>query len=417
MTLPNLIADVRDDVAHAEQAVRLRAALYEAELRHPGLRARFEALAERAHNEAAAVLDGQLAHTELGDVAGAWAKLRADVLRLEHKLPASPVGAWRGYVAPDGALWGVGRYEQLDLGWTEALIHWLENHDHRAPFVTQPAVIDIPDRVRIGIVGDWGTGFWSADAGPRKVRDAMAADGADINIHLGDVYYAGTTSQESDNLVELWPGGKLLSLTLNSNHEMYDGARSYYQQALGSRVFGAQRGCSYFALRNASWLIIGLDSAYHATGDLYMDGALDASQGAFLARLDAAAGGRRTMVMTHHLGAGLTGVAPTALWQQVVTALGKPPDVWYWGHAHNSAIYAPLDGCAIRCIGHGAVPYGGASMLAGLPSVQWYETQTAGDPVLPPRVLNGYLRATLDGAALREEAIGEDGSVRWHGAG
>src|SRR3954449_5394452 len=73
MTLPNLIADVRDEVAHAEQAVRLRAALYEAELRHPGLRARFEALAERAHNEASAVLDGQLAHTELGDIAGAWA--------------------------------------------------------------------------------------------------------------------------------------------------------------------------------------------------------------------------------------------------------------------------------------------------------------------------------------------------------
>ena len=413
LTFANLLAPVRDEAFHAEQSVRLRAALYAAELRHPGLQDRVEALLARAHAEATAVLDGQLPHTELADIAGGWASLRADVARLEHRLPAVRAGEWSGYVSRDGSLWGIGRYEQLDPGWTEALIHWLENHDHPAPFIVEPAVIDIPDRVRVCMVGDWGTGYWAADAGPKKVRDAMLADDADIAIHLGDVYYAGSESQEHDNFVSLWPAGKLASLALNSNHEMYDGARAYYQKALGSPTFAAQRGCSYFALRNTNWLIVGLDSAYHATGDLYMDGAIDPTQGAFLARLAASAGNRRVIVLSHHLGLDLTGVAPTALWQQVVTCLGRAPDVWYWGHAHNSAIYAPFKGCAARCIGHGAIPYGEAAMLAELPSVAWFETQLAGDPALPLRVLNGYLRATLSGPTLLEEAVGEDRSVRW----
>ena len=410
----NLLSPVRDEAFHIEQSVRLRAALYAADVHHPGLEDRFEALLARAHTEATAVLAGRMEHTELADVAGGWASLRADVARLEHQLSGSRTGDWCGYVAGDGTLWGVGRYEQLDAGWIEALIHGLENHDQRAPFVVEPVVVDIPDRVRICIVGDWGTGYWSADPGPKKVRDAMFADDADITIHLGDVYYAGSESQERDNFVTLWPAGKLASLALNSNHEMYDGARAYYEKALKSNTFSTQRGCSYFALRNANWLIIGLDSAYHATGDLYMNGAIDATQGAFLARLAASAGSRRLMVLSHHLAVDLTGAMPTALWQQVVTCLGRVPDVWYWGHAHNAVIYAPFKGCAMRCIGHGAIPYGKASMLMGLPSVQWFETQAAGDPAVPPRVLNGYMRATLSGSALLEEAIGEDRSVRWH---
>lgn len=413
MSILSGLSSIVHDATKAERALRLRAALYHADTRTPGLADRLEAVLARAHAEAAAVLDGKAERTDLADLADAWSHLRSDVDGLEKKLPAAlPI-----HVGADGTLWGIGRYLQLDPGWTEALIHWLENHDHPAPFATAPQTITLPDTLRIGVVGDWGTGFWTAGTGPERVRDLLAADRMDVNIHLGDVYYAGSADEERAKFIDLWPAGSLHSFTLNSNHEMYDGARSYYGEALAAGgACAAQRGTSYFAAQNNHWVIVGLDSAYHATGDLYMDGAIDASQGAFLARVAAAAGSRKIIVMTHHLGLDLTGRTPTALWQQVANALGRAPDLWYWGHAHNGIVYAPTAGCLPRCVGHGAIPYGAARMLDNQPTVLWSETQLARDPAVPPRVLNGYLRLTLDGPTVTEELVGEDGSIRWRNA-
>ncbi len=65
-------------------------------------------------------------------------------------------------VGPDGVMWGTGKYQQFDPGWTEALASYLEtlafggNH----PFMAIPQAIPIPDDVQIGLVGDWGTGDW-----------------------------------------------------------------------------------------------------------------------------------------------------------------------------------------------------------------------------------------------------------------
>ena len=161
------------------------------------------------------------------------------------------------HVGADGTLWGLGKYLQFDPGWAEALVHYFENRDHKAPFRTAPRVIDIADTVRLGIVGDWGTGFWRPDTGAERVRDLMAADRADINIHLGDTYYAGSSAEEPSKLVAPWPAGAQASFTLNSNHEMYDGARAYFDVALAAPAFAAQGGTSYFALRNTHWLIVG----------------------------------------------------------------------------------------------------------------------------------------------------------------
>ena len=95
-----------------------------------------------------------------------------------------------------------------------------------------------------------------------------------LTIHLGDVYYAGTGDQEQHQFVNLWPKGSIGSLALNSNHEMYSGANPYFKAIAGS-PFGLQNGCSYFALENNNWVIVGLDSAYFSPEDgLYMDGSL-----------------------------------------------------------------------------------------------------------------------------------------------
>ena len=201
---------------------------------------------------------------------------------------------------------------------------------------------------------------------------------------------------------------------------MYDGAFSYFD-ALAAR-FQGQKGCSYFALENDDWLIVGLDSAYHADEwTLYMDGDIGDAQRQWLRGLPARRG---IIILSHHNGYDLQGRNQADLYEQVLGqlvgeggALRYDRVVWYWGHLHNVAAYAPMSfsGTPVypRCIGHGAIPYGDASELEGVEQVLWYETKNADDPDIPLRVLNGFAHLQLDGAALTESLVDENGCVRW----
>jgi hypothetical protein len=131
----------------------------------------------------------------------------------------------------------------------------------------------------------------------------MAALKPHVTIHLGDVYYAGSGDQEQHNLIQLWPAGSLASLTLNSNHEMYSGAKAYFQ-AISNPPFNRQNGCSYFVLENANWVIVGLDSAYFAAeADLYLSGSLGPNEGTQIQFVQAqVAKNKKIIVLTHHNG-------------------------------------------------------------------------------------------------------------------
>src|SRR5208283_732319 len=123
----------------------------------------------------------------------------------------------------DGVIWGTGKYEQLDPGWAEAFAVFLESFiTGKHPFMAKPATIPIPDNVRIGLAGDWGTGDWRTASNPAPSADVarhMDFLKPQLTIHLGDVYYAGTGDQEQHQFVNLWPKGSIGSLALNSNHE------------------------------------------------------------------------------------------------------------------------------------------------------------------------------------------------------
>lgn len=131
---------------------------------------------------------------------------------------------------------GTGKYESFDPGWLEALAVWLENIPQtKGMFSTDPQVITIPDKVSIAMAGDWGTGDWRRADNPApatKVAKAIAALRPDYTIHLGDVYYSGTSDEEQHLLVDSWPRGTAGAFTLNSNHEMYSGAKPYFLDAL-----------------------------------------------------------------------------------------------------------------------------------------------------------------------------------------
>lgn len=327
-------------------------------------------------------------------------------------------------VGPDGVIWGTGKYEQLDPGWQEALAALLETIiAGKHPFIANPATVAIPDHVQIALIGDWGTGNWRTDVNPApstRVLNQVSAlqPQPQLTIHLGDVYYAGSNDQEQHNFINIWPNGSIGSLALNSNHEMYSGAIPYFRASAGS-PFGMQNGCSYFALENKKWVIVGLDSAYFsAEGGLYMDGSLGPPDGTQLIFLRAqVAKGKNVIVLTHHNGLSEDGQATTSLWPEVMSGFpaNSGPTLWYWGHAHAGAIYKPFGASKVstRCCGHGALPWGQASTLASSNSVDWYEHRWANDPDIPQRVLNGFAVLSLSGQNIKETFYDENGEVAW----
>ncbi|WP_248795248.1 metallophosphoesterase family protein [Pseudomonas sp. MWU13-2105] len=315
-------------------------------------------------------------------------------------------------VLKDGTLLGCRKWELLDLLWSEALIKWIENLRRHATFGSTPMVMMIDNDATLAIAGDWGTGPFESHAPAVNVANQMQLAQADFTIHLGDVYYAGTGSQEDVDMAG-WPIGRHGAFTLNSNHEMYSGAHGYFAE-LNSR-FPVQQGTSYFALYNDHWLIVGLDSAYaSAPLNLYMDGALNQQQIDWLKSLPK---GKKLLVLSHHQGFDIGGKNKTALYQPVCDALGRVPDYWYWGHLHNGIVYAEQGGLRARCAGHGAIPYGVTSELDGNERVLFSESKNAMDDEYPERVLNGYVKVRLSGENIIEEFIGEDGSLRWSSHG
>jgi hypothetical protein len=288
--------------------------------------------------------------------------------------------------------------------------------------MADPVIVSIPGTVQICLAGDWGTGNWRAGSNPApstNVSSQLAALKPGVTIHLGDVYYAGTSDEEQHEFVNLWPKGSIGSLALNSNHEMYAGAHPYFK-ALAGPPFGSQNGCSYFALENSNWVIVGLDSAYFSPEiGLYMDGSLSPPGGGTQENFlqNQVAKGKKVIVLTHHNGLSDDGSSNTSLWSQVMSAFptGKGPSYWYWGHKHMAVVYKPQDssGVLCRCCGHGALPWGQASELANSPNVQWYEDRSANDPDIKQRVLNGFAVLSLNGLIIQETFYDENGGVAW----
>jgi hypothetical protein len=333
-------------------------------------------------------------------------------------------------VGSDGAIWGTGKYEDLDPGWAEALAEFLESLlpvvGHRAQFNTTPQTIPIPDSVQIALVGDWGTGNWRTVSNPApstRVGYQVAALKPDLSIHIGDVYYAGTGDEEKFDLVTIWPAGSIGSLALNSNHEMYSGGEPYFR-AIANPPFAIQQGCSFFALENSHWVIVGLDSAYYAeASNMYLDGQLFPAnkpniQNSFLLTQQANAqlAGKRLILLTHHNGLDETGTTTNTLWNQVMGAYPDEggPAYWYWGHVHVGAVYKPQGpgNTLCRCLGHGGLPRGNPTELAAS-NATWYENRPAGDPDIPQRILDGFVMVKLDGPGIQEAYYDENGSIAW----
>src|SRR4051812_18830578 len=61
---------------------------------------------------------------------------------------------------------------------------------HTPTFSNTPAVVEIPNSVRIALLGDCGGNNTSAREVASSAKARVGAE--DVIVHLGDVYYAGT---------------------------------------------------------------------------------------------------------------------------------------------------------------------------------------------------------------------------------
>jgi hypothetical protein len=313
---------------------------------------------------------------------------------------------------------GTGPGEDEDPGWIGSLVNYLRFRFRKVPFRTYDerrpgsGIIPVAEPLTLAMAGDWGMD----NAPSSAIGRHLAALDPSYTIHLGDVYYSGTPTEEQQRFVSRWPAGSRGALALNSNHEMYAGGEGYFSVALADPLFKLQGGVSYFALESASWIVFGMDSAYASHACLYQKGTLDPVQLRFLAThaARARAAGKHLMVLTHHQPIDFDGSWVHPLCDDVTRALGAGEVHWYWGHVHGVAVLAPqvVNGVTVhgRCIGHGSIPYEPAEQTAAM---EWTEPEKAGDPREPRRAINGFVSVRLDRSGIDETFHGEDGSVRY----
>src|SRR5262249_7290915 len=89
------------------------------------------------------------------------------------------------------------------VGWVGSFFTWwrrLIKHQWLLP-PEQPETV--PDTLRVAILGDWGTGLYGAPHCKENIE--KDAQGFNLLVHLGDVYYSGTQKEVQQRFLDVWP--------------------------------------------------------------------------------------------------------------------------------------------------------------------------------------------------------------------
>ena len=261
----------------------------------------------------------------------------------------------------------LGKFTVCDAGWMEPVEKYVAfklgqgTIPYRRYTDIDEYVIDgkLPDNAKLAIVGDWGTGQDEA----KQVLQQIRRKNPDVVIHLGDIYYSGTSFEVDQYFYQIWSSVLDLSrtptFTLSGNHDMFAGGAPYY--ALLDKL---GQPASYFCLRNDNWQLVAVDTGLHDCKPGCSDPTyLEDSEVAWLQRRLDQAGDRRTMLLSHHQlftafeDIGGSSAVNDKLQAQTGPLLEKIA-IWIWGHEHNLVIYKKQMNILARCVGHGAFPVG-----------------------------------------------------------
>jgi hypothetical protein len=329
--------------------------------------------------------------------------------------------------APPRGLWK--RYELLDIGWANCLMAiGLRKMFKRYPFNEEPArPVQISNRARVVLVGDWGSGLPRAERVSERIREALTDPKAKSRdkhvIHLGDVYYSGLPREYENNFLKYWPvrtseANRISSRTLNANHDMYSGGWGYFDYVLnGDRRFQSQKDkngkpSSFFSLENDHWLILGLDTGYHENlifdaHDLY------GGQAAWVTEKLRAAPTKNGILLSHH--------QPFSVFEnggkKLIEKLADPLHsdrvrAWFWGHEHRCVLYQSRENIEYpRCIGHGGVPFYQSNKK--LPFGVTYEYQEGFRDFVEKWNYFGFAVLDFEGTNIHVSYINERGSIHY----
>lgn len=266
----------------------------------------------------------------------------------------------------------IGQYSVCDPRWLETVEKYLLHvrlQGDKIPYRTWKNINDfmfenrLPANARIAIISDWGTGLPPA----RALLQQVARKRPHIVIHLGDIYYSGTTREMEENFLkvcqDILPRGTQL-YTIPGNHDLYAGGKPFYD--LLDKI---NQPASFFGLRNEHWQFLAMDTGLHDSDTFTV-----ASNVTYLDEREAQwhqdklknNGGRKSVLLSHHQlftansSTGLVNDKPQAL-NPLLYATFAPYldkiDLWLWGHEHNLVVFEPYKGLQRgRCVGCSAIP-------------------------------------------------------------
>jgi hypothetical protein len=266
-------------------------------------------------------------------------------------------------------------FSTCDPLWAEVFVEYEKYRSQDAPIAYRAYgqiddfVMPLPAaqgaELKLALIADWGTGTPMA----QHLLAEAAKHQPDALIHLGDIYYSGTSREVQENFLSICHrilGAQTPIYNLSGNHDMYSGGVGYYWllDQIGQPA-------SYFCLRNDDWQLLALDTGLHdaspwavATAPLTY---LEDREVAWHRHKLATAGDRKTIMLSHHQlfsvtsavgrnSAGQSLAVNSRLYEAFQDVLDQV-SAWLWGHEHNLTLYEPYLGLARgRCIGASAVP-------------------------------------------------------------
>jgi len=321
-----------------------------------------------------------------------------------------------------------GPFETTDVRWIAevGMAKAVRLFRDRHPFNPRPAPpVELAQRARLVMVGDWGSGLPRAQQVAQHMREAIdagRADGREVHaVHLGDVYYSGFGREYTNRFLRYWPvemheSDTIYSWSLNGNHDMYSGGHGYFGTLLADPRFACQDKSSWFSIENEHWRIVGIDTAWDEKGihDPRAERGLQAPQAATLQQW-AAADDRPFMLLSHHqLFSSYERPGPYLRDELAPLLDGGRIRAWFWGHEHKCVIHEPYDGLPYgRCLGHGGVPvYAVDEAKHSEPAVKWVERRAI-DGFIEQWAVFGFAVLDFDGAHVEVSYIDEFGDVAY----
>jgi len=235
---------------------------------------------------------------------------------------------------------------------------------NKPKFKDVPARVQMKDKARVAIFGDWGSGILRAQTLAASIQVLLAGtkDRECHAIHIGDVYFAGFEDEYKDRVLPYWPGAAGRSWAIAGNHDIYTGGGPFLDTMLGDARLSAQQKCNWFVLENANWQLFGLDSAFDPPDADGLRGGLAGTQARQVHEIRRAAAGKGGVLLTHHQPFNVKNGAVSNHSPAMINALepvlrAGQIRAWFWGHEHDAAVYRPWNNVAYPCLsGHAGVP-------------------------------------------------------------